>query len=389
MHSDPIVFTIFLIFTGAAVVATLALYARQSLLVVYIALGILLGPSVSNLVSDPKLINDISHIGIIFLLFLLGINLQPQKLLHIFRVSALVTLFTSVVFLVCGMITALLFGFSPGESLVIAAAMMFSSTIIALKLLPTTVLHHRHMGELIIGILLLQDVVAIIILMLLPADWQQGLPMMQILKLLFSLLALIAFAWLFERYVLMKLIARFDRIHEYIFLMAIGWCLGMAELAVLIGLSAEIGAFIAGIVLATSPLALFISESLKPLRDFFLVIFFVALGASLDLAIIQQVILPALVLATVFMLLKPYAFSQVLRWLDESPARAMETGVRLGQISEFSLFIAVLALETGVISTRAAYLIQVSTLLTFIASSAFIVLKYPTPIAVSDKLRRD
>jgi len=389
MHSDPIVFTIFLIFSGAALVATLALYARQSLLVVYIALGILLGPSVSNLVSDPQLINDISHIGIIFLLFLLGINLQPQKLMHIFRVSTLVTLFTSVVFLAGGTLIALQFGFGTRESLVIGAAMMFSSTIIALKLLPTTVLHHRHMGELIIGILLLQDVIAIIILMLLPADWQQGLPIMQILKLLLSLLALIGFAWVFERYVLMKLIARFDRIHEYIFLMAIGWCLGMAELAVLVGLSAEIGAFIAGIVLATSPLALFISESLKPLRDFFLVIFFVALGASLDLKIIQQVILPALVLAAVFMLLKPYAFAWALRWLGESPSRAVETGARLGQISEFSLFIAVLALETGAISAQAAYLIQVSTLLTFIASSAYIVLKYPSPIAVSDKLRRD
>lgn len=389
MHSDPIIFTIFLIFAGAALLATLALYARQSLLVVYIVLGVLLGPSVSNLVSDPALIRGLSHIGIIFLLFLLGVNLGPQKLIEQFRMSTIVTGASSLLFLLTGGVLALLLGFSLIEALVIGAAMMFSSTIIALKLLPTTVLHHQHTGEIIISILLFQDLIAILILMLLPADWQAGFPFMQILKLLASLFGLLAFALLFERYVLIKLIARFDRIQEYIFLMAIGWCLSMAELASLFGLSAEIGAFIAGIVLATNPIALYIGESLKPLRDFFLVIFFFALGAGFNLHIIGEVLLPSLLIAAVFMLLKPYGFKWLLGRAGEVGERRLEIGVRLGQISEFSLFIAVLALEVGVIGTRASYLIQVSTLLTFVISSWFIVMRYPTPIATSDKLRRD
>lgn len=389
MHSDPIIFTIFLIFAGAALLATLALYARQSLLVVYIVLGVLLGPSVSNLVSDPALIRGLSHIGIIFLLFLLGVNLGPQKLIEQFRMSTIVTGASSLLFLLTGGVLALLLGFSLIEAIVIGAAMMFSSTIIALKLLPTTVLHHQHTGEIIISILLFQDLIAILILMLLPADWQAGFPFMQILKLLASLFGLLAFALLFERYVLIKLIARFDRIQEYIFLMAIGWCLSMAELASLFGLSAEIGAFIAGIVLATNPIALYIGESLKPLRDFFLVIFFFALGAGFNLHIIGEVLLPSLLIAAVFMLLKPYGFKWLLGRAGEVGERRLEIGVRLGQISEFSLFIAVLALEVGVIGTRASYLIQVSTLLTFVVSSWFIVMRYPTPIATSDKLRRD
>ena len=389
MQNDPIIFTIFLIFAGAAALATLALYARQSLLVVYIVLGILLGPSVSNLVSDPALIKSLSHIGIIFLLFLLGVNLGPQKLIEQFRMSTIVTGASSLLFLLTGFVLALLLGFSVIEALVIGAAMMFSSTIIALKLLPTTVLHHQHTGEIIISILLFQDLIAILILMLLPADWQAGFPFMQILKLLASLFGLLAFALLFERYVLIKLIARFDRIQEYIFLMAIGWCLSMAELASLFGLSAEIGAFIAGIVLATNPIALYIGESLKPLRDFFLVIFFFALGASFDLHIIGEVLLPSLLIATVFMLLKPYSFRWLLGSVGEAGDRRLEIGVRLGQVSEFSLFIAVLALELGVIGTRASYLIQVSTLLTFMVSSWYIVMRYPTPISTSDKLRRD
>lgn len=389
MQSDPIVFTIFLIFAGAAILATLALYARQSLLVVYIIVGILLGPSALNLVSDPKLISDISHIGIIFLLFLLGVNLDPQKLVQLFKLSSVVTGASSLLFLLAGGGLALAFGFNPVESLVIGAAMMFSSTIIGLKLLPTTVLHHQHTGEIIISILLFQDLIAILILVLLPAEWQQAFPLIEILKLVGSLIGLLLFALLFTRFVLLKLIERFDRIQEYIFLMAIGWCLSMAELATLMGLSAEIGAFIGGIVLATNPISLFIGESLKPLRDFFLVIFFVALGASFELQIINHVLLASVVFAALFMLFKPLVFKWLLTRFGETATRSQEVGVRLGQISEFSLFIAILALELNVIGTKASYLIQVSTLFTFILSSWFIVMRYPSPISVSDALRRD
>lgn len=389
MPGEPIVFTIFLIFAGAAILATLALYARLSLLIVYIGLGILLGPFGVNVVSDPQIIQGLSHIGIIFLLFLLGVNLQPQKLIHMLRESLYVTGASAMGFLGLGAGIALLFGYALTDSLVIGAAMMFSSTIIGLKLLPTTVLHHQHMGEIIISILLLQDILAILILMLLPADWANTFPLLEIFKLLGSLIGLILFAWAFARFVLFRLIARFDRIQEYIFLLAIGWCLSMAELAVMLGLSAEIGAFIGGIALATNPIALYIGESLKPLRDFFLVIFFFALGASFDLGIIEKVWLPASILAGTFVLIKPLSFKWLLRGYGEASGKSLEAGVRLGQISEFSLFIAVLALELKVISTEASYLIQVTTLLSFLVSSWFIVMRYPTPIATSDKLRRD
>lgn len=389
MHHDAIFYTIFLIFTGAAILSTLALYARQSLLVVYIALGVLLGPSVLNVVTDARIIADIANIGIVFLLFLLGMNLAPQKLLHLLRETTLVTGISALLFLLLGGTLAMLFGFAPLEALIIGAAMMFSSTIIGLKLLPTTVLHHKHTGEIIISILLLQDLIAILILILLPADWSASLPVPEIMKLCLSLLGLVLFAWGFERFVLIRLIARFDRIREYIFLMAIGWCLGLAQLATLIGLSAEIGAFIAGIALATNPIAMYIGESLKPLRDFFLIIFFFALGASFDLGMLDQILLPALVLAGSLLAVKPLVFKWLLHRYGESPQRALEVGVRLGQVSEFSLFIAVLALEVGSIGSRASYVIQVTTLLTFIVSSYLIVLRYPSPIALDDKLRRD
>jgi Kef-type K+ transport system membrane component KefB len=241
----------------------------------------------------------------------------------------------------------------------------------------------------IISILLLQDMLAIVLLLVVQGSSQNDTQLLDILKLVIALPALVGFAWIVERYVLIRLIRRFDKIQEYIFLMTIGWCLGMAELAALLGLSAEIGAFIAGVVLASSPIAMFIAESLRPLRDFFLVLFFFSLGAGFDISTIDEVILPAALLAGALMLLKPPVFRWLLLRTGESQKRSHEVGYRLGQMSEFSLLLAVLAFEQGVIGIEASYLIQLSTLLTFLVSSYLVVMRFPTPIAVSDDLRRD
>lgn len=389
MQQDPLVFTIFLIFTGAAIVATIALYARQALLVAYILLGVLLGPSVFGLVNDPVLIKQISHVGIMFLLFLLGLNLPLAKLIPLIQETTLITGLSSLLFAVIGALVGWSFGFNLIECLIIGVSLTFSSTIIGLKLLPTTVLHHKRTGEIIISILLIQDLIAIIILLLLQTAGQGSLPWMEIVLRIAALPLLIATAYLLERFVLIKLITRFDKIQEYIFLLAIAWCLGFAELAASVGLSTEIGAFIAGVALARNPIALFIGESLKPLRDFFLIIFFFSLGASFDLRMLASVLIPATLLASVALLGKPWVFRWLLRSSGEASGRSSEIGIRLGQVSEFSLLIAVLALELNIIGSEASYVIQLATLLTFIVSSYVIVRRYPTPIALSDTLRRD
>lgn len=303
--------------------------------------------------------------------------------------TTLVTLLSSVVFFSAGFAIALLFGFSVIEATLVGGASTFSSTIVGLKLLPTTILHHQRTGEVIISILLLQDLLAIVLLLIVQGGSQGSVPLLDMLRLLVALPLLILFAWLFERYVLIRLIRRYDKIQEYIFLMTLGWCLGMAELATLLGLSAAIGAFIAGIVLATSPIAMFIAESLKPLRDFFLVLFFFSLGAGFDISVIDRLMLPALLLAGVLLLIKPPTFRRLLVRTGESENRAHEVGFRLGQMSEFSLLLAVLAFEQGVIGRDASYLIQLATLLTFLVSSFVVVRRFPTPIAVTDALRQD
>jgi Kef-type K+ transport system membrane component KefB len=394
MSSDPIVFTIFLIFCGAAVIATLALFARQALLIAYILIGAMLGPWGLGLVDDPELIKQIAHIGIIFLLFLIGLNLQPQDLLHMMRKTTMVTLGSSFIFSAVGFAIAKLSGYAWTEALLIGLVASFSSTIIGLKLLPTTILHHQRTGEVIISILLMQDLLAILLLMVLqgsnvPEATAESILWLELLTLLLYLPLFIGFAWLFQKYVLLPLIARFDRIQEYIFLLAIAWCLGLAELAAFIGLSAEIGAFIAGVTLATSPIALFIAESLKPLRDFFLIMFFFSLGAGFDLGVIGQVLVPGVIMATAMMLIKPMVFRWLLLRSGESAKRSNEIGYRLGQMSEFSLLIAVLALDVGVISPAASYLIQFATVLTFLLSTYLVVMRFQSPIALSDELRRD
>ncbi len=389
MGSESLVHVIFLIFTGAAILASVALYARQSLIIAYIFLGVIIGPWGLALVPEPKVVEDVAHVGIIFLLFLLGLDLDPHSLAHMFSKAMITTILSSLLFACVGFTIALYFDFDFIECLVIGATMMFSSTILGLKLLPTTVLHHKHLGEIIISVLLIQDLIAIFILIIFHGASQGDDLLIQFGKLSLTIPAIILFVFLIERYILLPLIAKFDTIREYVFLVALGWCLGIAELANYVGLSVEIGAFVAGVSLATRPIAVYIAESLRPLRDFFLVMFFFSLGAGFDLSMIGNVIIPATTLAIFVLIFKPLIFRWLLRKVAERPKTAKEAGFRLGQISEFSLLITIIALQSGYISTKASYVIQMATLITFIFSSYYIVMKYPTPISASDKLRRD
>lgn len=389
MHTDSLVFTVFLIFSGAAIVSTAVLYTRQSLLVAYILLGVILGPWGFGMVGDITVVQQVGDVGILFLLFLLGLHLQPQNLVHMLGNVTWVALISSVVFLGLGYGVGVAFGFSQTESLIIGAALMFSSTIIGLKLLPTTILHHQHTGEVMISVLLMQDLIAIIVLILLNGSKGSGLSWLDIVNLLIALPAIVIFAFVVEKFVLIKLLAKFDTTKEYVFLLSVGWCLGMSELANYLNLSEDIGAFVAGVSLAASPISLYIAESLKPLRDFFLVMFFFSIGATFDFSYVHIVLWPALILAFVMLVIKPLLYWFLLYRTGENKQVSLEVGVRLGQASEFSLLVAGLALSASVISAKAANLIQATTLLTFIASSYIVVLQYPTPIALSDKMRKD
>ena len=227
-----ITFTFAAIFLGAAVLSSIALYARQPIIIAYIALGVALGPFGLGVVSDMELVSGAGHVGIILLLFLLGLDMKPIALWNSLRQSTLVALTSAVVFAAAGYGLSRLFGFSGMDALLISAALVFSSTIIGIKLLPTTVLHHRHLGELMIALLLFQDLLAIIVLVMIESAGAEQYGPGALLQPLLTLPLLGIVSWLSVRAILLNLIKRFDRYPEYIFLLSIGWCLGMAELAI-------------------------------------------------------------------------------------------------------------------------------------------------------------
>ena len=384
-----ITFTFAAIFLGAAVLSSIALYARQPIIIAYIALGVALGPFGLGVVSDMELVSGAGHVGIILLLFLLGLDMKPIALWNSLRQSTLVALMSVVVFAAAGYGLSRLFGFSGMDALLISAALVFSSTIIGIKLLPTTVLHHRHLGELMIALLLFQDLLAIIVLVMIESAGAEQYGPGALLRPLLTLPLLGIVSWLSVRAILLNLIKRFDRYHEYIFLLSIGWCLGMAELAIWMGLSAEIGAFIAGISIASSPIAQYIAISLKPLRDFFLVVFFFSVGSGLDMALLPQVALPSFVIAACLLALKPAVFHLLVRGVFDEPKLSWSLGLRLGQCSEFALLIAFLGLSKGLLGGAAATLIQAVTVITLLVSSYLVVVALPNPIAIRESLRRD
>ena len=389
MENHILLDSITVVYCGAALFATLVLLTRQALPVAYFVLGAVIGPGGAGLIPHAELVDDIAQFGIVFLLFLLGLELQPKKLLNLFRTVFIPTTTSFLAFAVLGFAVTLAFGFSAMEAFVAAIASGFSSTIIGINLLPTTTLHHRHIGTLVIGILLLQDTLAIIALVVVHnlgaaevIDFKSFVPIL-------LLPVFVAVLFVLERYVIRKLIWKFEQIREYIFLLMIAWCLGCAELAALIGLSIEIGAFTGGVIMASSPIALYLAERLHPIRDFFLVLFFVAIGAHFKFATAGNILLPALVLATLFLIIKPMVFKFVLVRSAEKVQTAKEAGQRLGQLSEFSLLLVFIALQSGIVSQALVDYILLATVLTFLGSSYLVVHRYPTPVALSDRLRRN
>ncbi len=389
-HSD-LLFVFFVIFFGASVFATFALFTRQTLIIAYMLLGVVVGPFGLKIINSTEVIIQVSNIGIMFLLFLLGLNLQLKNMMKMLNKTILVTFVSSSIFACMTVLVCHYYGFSWSASLIIGASLIFSSTIICLKLLPTTALHHQHIGNIVISVLLLQDIIAIVMLTGLGilSVGVESFGYFELIRVFLALPVLLLVGYLAEKYVLFQLLRHFNRFQEYIFLLAIGWCLGMAQLAFWLGVPHEIGAFIAGVTLASSPISQYIYENLKPLRDFFLIVFFFSIGAAFDFTLAYQVIAVVLVLTVMILVMKPIVYWFLLLLFKEERKTAWEVGVRLGQASEFSLLIAFMAVQSQLLDNKAYIVIQAVTMLTFVFSSYFVVLKLPNPVAVSDKLRRD
>lgn len=377
-----------LIAVSAALFAWTACRFHQPILIGYFLCGVLLGPWGFKLINHIELLEHISHIGITLLLFLAGLVLHPECLAKYFRTAITVTIGGCIAssLLVFGVLFA--FGYPPIECLIASLALMFSSTILAIKLLPTTTLHQKRMGGICIAILIAQDILAVVLIMIVGLNAENSLWKF-ILLLNLKAIILIALVILFERFLLRKMMQSTELYNEVLLMLCIGWCLGIAALAEYMGLSYEIGAFIAGVVMARGKISLILSEQLKPLRDFFLMFFFFVLGAQFNLFLAQTVWMPALMLSIIIIIARPFYLKKLLCLMGEEKGFSREISYRLGQASEFALIVAVTAAASGKLSGKVSQLIQLTTILTMIASSYIVVFRFPTPIAPNTKLKKD
>ena len=389
MNFESIVFQLSVIVVGAAALGTIFLYLRQPIMVAYIAVGILFGPHGFQVVQSTDIVEEVAHIGVMLLLFLVGLNLNPQNLLHLFRKTVFMTLATCLSFAAISAGFALAIGFGLMPSLLFGAAMMFSSTVVGLKLVPTTALHHRRTGEVMTGVLLLQDLLAILVILFLAGPSGGGDMAVSFLMVIVKLAGICIASFVGVKYHVVPLLRKFDVVQEYTFVAVLGWCLLWAEVAHIIGMSYETGAFIAGLSIASCKAANVIAEHLKPLREFFLILFFFAVGAKLNFMLNPTLVVMAVIFGVALVFIKSRVFEVALRRSGETPELARELGVRLGQSSEFSLLVVMAATASGVLTDTQAMVIQVTTISTFVVSTYWTVAKYPTPISMKAGMRKD
>ena len=395
---DNLLIAISAVVVGSSLLAWLACQGRQPVILGYFLCWLLLGPVGMQMFSGvgapdvaPAVVgtlDEISRLGVMLLLFLAGLVLHVNRLRLFFRTAMVVTVAKCV--FMWGLMFAFLtaWQFERRDCLIAATALMFSSTILVVKLLPTTTLHHKHMGSICIAVLIAEDLLVVIALLFMGSSAQAGL-----YELLFwlplRLVLLVAVAFAGEQFVLRWMMRRADTYNEVLVMLCLGWCAGIALLAQKLGLPYEIGAFVAGVSIARGKIALLFSEQLKPLRDFFLMFFFFVLGAGFEFSQLRHIWLPALLATVVIAGLRPFLLAWLFRKMGESPAFARETGFRLGQASEFALIIAVVATQGKHLSTEMASLVKLATVLSMLVSSYLVVLKYPTPIGVQPGLQRD
>ena len=353
-----------LVIAIAAIIAIIMRLLKQPLIMGYILTGILVGPSVLNIVHAGEVFETFSEIGIALLLFIIGLGLNAGVIKSLGKVS-LVT--AGAILLLVGSLgygTSLLLGFDQMSAVFIGIALFFSSTIIILKVLSDKHELGRLYGQIAIGVILVDDVVATLALvavaMLASGNTDPGvIGMLAIKAVLLGAGLYIMGAKVIPR--IGKLLARSS---ELLFLFSIGWGLSVASLFDVAGFSHEVGALFAGVALAGLPYATEMAAKLKPLRDFFIVLFFVTLGELFTFDAIRESIVPALILSAIVMIGKPLFVTASLGWLRYTRLTAFKTAIHLSQISEFSIILIIFAAASGVVDERAVAITTLVALIT-------------------------
>jgi Kef-type K+ transport system membrane component KefB len=367
----------------AALLGGVATLLRQPLIVAFIAVGIIVGPAGLHVASESEQLELLASVGIAILLFLVGLRLDVSMIRAMGPVALAAglgqVLFTAVV----GFALCWLLGLEWVPALYVAMALTFSSTIIVVKLLSDKREIDALHGKIAVGILIVQDMVIILVMVGLSAfgagaaEDVEGSPLKLALVVIAKSAVLLTALGLMMKFVLPWLIQLMARHHELLVIFAVAWAVAFSAGAEVAGFSREVGAFLAGMSLASTPFRELIGGRLVTLRDFLLLFFFINLGASIDIEHLGDQVFPAILLSVFVLFCKPLLVLLLTGALGYRARTGFLAGLSLGQISEFSLILAALGVSLGHIDQATMGLITLVGLITIGLSTYLIVYAHP------------
>jgi len=347
---------------------------NQPIIIGYILAGIIVSPFLIHIGASTSTIKIFSELGISFLLFIVGLHLNPKVIKEIGLSSLAIGLIQIILTALAGFgVAKYLLGFNFMTAIYIGIGLSFSSTIIIMKLLSDEKQLDSLYGKISIGILILQDLVAIGVLMFVSSfSGSLGTEGFGLKGFLVGG-AIILFLIFIGKFVFPKIMAKIAKSQELLFLFSICWCFLLAALFTYIGFSMEIGSLIAGVILSVSPYSTEISSKIRPLRDFFLIIFFIILGLQVQVNNFKTILFNSIILSAVVIILKPLFTMIAMRFFGYTKRTNFLVGTALGQVSEFSLILFGMLLAVGQINSTVIDTMILTMIITILFSSYFII----------------
>lgn len=368
-----------LILVLAAVGGGLAKLLRQPVLVAYIIVGILAGPAALGLVSNGESIEVFAKIGIAILLFLVGLKLDIHSIKMTGTVALLAGVGQVVLTAALGFGISLALGFEAVPSIYIAVALTFSSTIIVIKLFSDKRELDQLHGRIAVGILIVQDLLVIISMIVVASLGQAGQvsPTETVVRTVVGGVIFLGGVTLIARFIIPRVLDWLAKSQELTLLFGVAWAIALAAVSYALGLSLEIGAFVAGVALASTPYRESLGARLVSLRDIMILFFFIELGVSLSFESALQQLVPAIVLSVFVLLAKPIIVMVIMGILGYRKKVSFRVGVALAQISEFSLILIALGYALGQVDESILGLVTLVGIITITISTYFIAYTQP------------
>jgi len=370
-----IFFEITILIVLASFLSILFRYLKQPPILAYILTGVILGPLAIVYLESQDVLRGLSEIGITLLLFMLGLELRFSELRSVGKISIITGAGQIVFTTIVGFLIATLLGFSPLTAFYIAIALTFSSTIIIVKLLSDKKDLNSLYGKISVGFLLVQDFAAILVLILLSGFTGGG--SVSVYEFLIVILkAVVIFGWviILSRRLLPVVTNKIAHSQELLFLFSLAWAFGVAAAvsSPFIGFSIEIGGFLAGLALANTNESYQISTKIRPLRDFFITIFFVTLGMGLIISDFSNIIIPGIIFSLFVLIGNPLIVLVLMGIMGYKKRTGFLAGLTVAQISEFSLIVMFMGARIGHVSDQNVALVTFVGAVTFVTSTYMI-----------------